>query len=169
MSKIDSLQLFLAAQADLVRYATRITGDPAEAQDVVQDAWLRFRATVGSRTLEEPSGYLFRIVHNLALDRQRRGGRESRIFTTEAAVATELVPSDQPSQQASAEAKDELAMIHKALGLLPARTRRAFEMHRFEDMKLIEIAQELGISKSLASELVIEAVEFCKKALRRRH
>jgi RNA polymerase sigma-70 factor (ECF subfamily) len=36
-------------------------------------------------------------------------------------------------------------------------------------MKLIEIGQELGISKSLASELVIEAVEFCKKALRRRH
>jgi len=130
---------------------------------------LRFRATAGARTLEEPSGYLFRIVHNLALDRQRRDGRESRIFTTEATVATELVPSDEPSQQASAEAKDELAMLHKALGLLPVRTRRAFEMHRFEDMKLIEIAQELGISTSLASELVIEAVEFCKKALRRRH
>lgn len=169
MSKIDSLQLFLAAQADLLRYATRITGDPAEAEDVVQDAWLRFRATASARTLEEPSGYLFRIVHNLALDRRRRDGRESRIFTNEASVATELVPSDQPSQQASIEAKDELAMLHKALGRLPVRTRRAFEMHRFEDMKLIEIAQELGISKSLASELVIEAVEFCKKALRPHH
>lgn len=169
MSKIDSLQLFLAAQADLLRYATRITGDPVEAQDVVQDAWLRFRATANSRTLEEPSGYLFRIVQNLALDRQRRGGRESRIFSTEATVATELIPSEQPSQQMSMEAKDELARLLKAMGQLPARTRRAFEMHRFEDMKLIEIGQELGISKSLASELVIEAVEFCKKALRGRH
>lgn len=169
MSKIDSLQVFLAAQADLLRYATRITGDSAEAQDVVQDAWLRFRATARSPTLEEPTGYLFRIVHNLALDRQRRDGRASRIFATEATVAAELIPSDQPSQQASVEAKDELAMVRKALEQLPVRTRRAFEMHRFEDMKLIEIAQELGISKSLVSELVIEAVEFCKKALRRRH
>lgn len=169
MSKIDSLQVFLAAHANLLRYATRITGDAAEAQDVVQDAWLRFRATASSRPLEEPSGYLFRIVHNLALDRQRRDVRESRIFTTQATVATELIPSDQPSQQASAEAKDELARLHKALAQLPVRTRRAFEMHRFEDMKLTDIAQELGISKSLASELVIEAVEFCKKALRRRH
>lgn len=169
MSKIDSLQVFLAAQADLLRYATRITGDSVKAQDVVQDAWLRFRATATSRILEEPSGYLFRIVHNLALDRQRRDWRESRIFQNEALVATELVPSDQPSQQASMEAKDELAMLHKAMERLPARTRRAFEMHRFEDMKLIEIAQELGISKSLASELVIEAVEFCKKTLRGRH
>jgi len=136
---------------------------------VVQDAWLRFRATARSPTLEEPTGYLFRIVHNLALDRQRRDGRASRIFATEATVAAELIPSDQPSQQASVEAKDELVMVRNALEQLPVRTRRAFEMHRFEDMKLIEIAQELGISKSLVSELVIEAVEFCKKALRRRH
>jgi len=134
VSKIDSLQVFLAAQADLLRYATRITGDSAEAQDVVQDAWLRFRATARSPTLEEPTGYLFRIVHNLALDRQRRDGRASRIFATEATVAAELIPSDQPSQQASVEAKDELATVRKALEQLPVRTRRAFEMHRFEDM-----------------------------------
>jgi RNA polymerase sigma-70 factor (ECF subfamily) len=166
---MDTLQVFLAAQADLLRYATRITGDPAEAEDVVQDAWLRFRATASSRILEKPNGYLFRIVHNLALDRRRRQGRENRIFVGGANVATELVPSDQPSQQVRAEASDELAMVRKAMAKLPVRTRRAFEMYRFEDMKLIEIADELGISKSLVSELVIEAVEICKKALRRHH
>ncbi|PKP94617.1 MAG: RNA polymerase subunit sigma-24 [Alphaproteobacteria bacterium HGW-Alphaproteobacteria-16] len=171
MSKMDTLHLFLAAQAELLRYATRITGDSVEAEDVVQEAWLRFRAIASERVLEEPNGYLFRIVHNLALDRQRRRGRESQIFATGAAVAlaVDFVPSDQPSQEDGAASKEEVAMLHKAMGRLPERTRRAFEMHRFEDMKLIEIAVELGISKSLASELVIEAVEFCKKALRRRH
>lgn len=169
VSKMDTLQVFLAAQADLLRYATRITGDPAEAEDVVQDAWLRFRAIASARILDEPNGYLFRIVHNLALDRQRRQGRENRIFVGSVSVATELVPSDQPTQHAGAEAKDDLATLRRAMAKLPVRTRRAFEMHRFEDMKLIEIADELGISKSLVSELVIDAVEFCKEALRRRH
>ncbi|WP_170150902.1 sigma-70 family RNA polymerase sigma factor [Hephaestia caeni] len=168
---MDTLHVFLAAQAELLRYATRITGDSIEAEDVMQEAWLRFRAVANERVLEEPNGYLFRIVHNLALDRQRRLGRESQIFAAGAAMASavEFVPSDQPSQQAGAEAKEELVMLRKAIAQLPARTRRAFEMHRFEDMKLTEIAAELGISKSVASELVIEAVEFCKKALRRRH
>ncbi|WP_447725704.1 sigma-70 family RNA polymerase sigma factor [Sphingomonas koreensis] len=166
---MDTLQVFLTAQADLLRYATRITGDPAEAEDVVQDAWLRFRATASARALDEPNGYLFRIVHNLALDRQRRRRRKDRIFVDGASVAATLVPSDQPSQQSGAEAKDELAMLREATMQLPERTRRALEMHRFEGMKLIEIAAELGISKSLAQELVIEGVEVCKRALRRRH
>lgn len=166
---MDTLQVFLAAEEALLRYATRITGDLVEAEDLVQEAWLRFRAITSERVLEEPKGYLFRTVHNLALDRQRRLGRENRIFATGASLAATLVPSDQPSQEAAAVAKEEFAMLHAALARLPERTRRAFEMHRFEEMKLVEIAQELGISKSLASELVIEAVEFCKKVLRHRH
>lgn len=167
MSKMDTLQMFLGARAALIRYATRITGDSVEAEDVVQDAWLRFRATTNARTLEEPNGYLFRIVHNMALDRQRRRGRESRVFVGGASMMAEQVPHDGPSEHARAEAKDELALLHKTIAKLPVRTRRAFEMYRFEDMKLVDIAVELGISKSLASELVIDAVEFCKKALRR--
>lgn len=169
MFKMDGLHVFLGSQAALLRYATRITGDPVAAEDVVQDAWLRFRATTNARVLEEPIGYLFRIVHNLALDRHRRRGRENRIFVNDASMVADQVSDDQPSEQARAEAKDELAMLRKAMTKLPVRTRRAFEMHRFEDMKLIEIAAELGISKSLVSELVIDAVEFCKKALRRHH
>lgn len=169
MSATDALRIYLAARAELIRYATRLTNDPAAAEDVVQDAWLRFRATAASRVLDEPKGYLFRIIQNLVMDRQRRRGLEGRIFVTDSTAAATAVASDQPSQHASAEARDELALLHEAMAKLPERSRRALEMHRFEEMKLVDIAEELGISKSLASELVIDAVEYCKKALRRRH
>lgn len=169
VSKVDTLQVFLAAKAELLRYATRITGDSSEAEDVMQEAWLRFRAVAGARQLEEPHGYLVRIVGNLALDRQRQQGRANRLFIPDGGGLAGFVPSDEPSQQAVLEAKDELERLRLAMERLPARTRRAFEMHRFDGMKLIEIAVELGISKSVASELVIDAVEFCKKALKRRH
>lgn len=169
MSKMDTLQVFLAAKAELLRYATRITGDSSEAEDVLQEAWFRFRAIASARPLEEPHGYLVRIVQNLALDRQRKQARASRLFAPDLTGATGLVPSDEPSPQAGLEARDELARIRATMALLPDRTRRAFEMHRFDGIRLIEIAEELGISKSVASELVIEAVEFCKKALKRDH
>lgn len=169
MSATDALRIYLAARAELIRYATRLTDDPTAAEDVVQDAWLRFREVAASRLLDEPKGYLFRIVQNLAMDRQRRQGLESRIFATDSTAAAANVPSEQPSQYASAEARDELALLHEAMAKLPVRSRRALEMHRFEGMKLVDIAEELGISKSLASELVIDAVEYCKKALRSRH
>lgn len=169
MSKLDTLQVFLAAKAELLRYATRITGDSTEAEDVMQEAWLRFRAMSSARPLEEPHGYLVRIVQNLALDRQRKQGRIGRLFIPYSGETAGLVPSDAPSQQAILEARDELVRVRKAIETLPVRTRRAFEMHRFDGMKLIEIAAELGISKSVASELVIEAIEFCKKAVKRGH
>jgi RNA polymerase sigma factor (sigma-70 family) len=168
VSRMDTLQVFVAAQAELLRYAARLTGDSAEAEDVVQEAWLRFRAAASARVLDEPNGYLFRIVHNLALDRHRRRARENQVFASDATVAAGFVSSDEPSQQTQLEAKSELAMLRKAMTQLPNRTRRAFEMHRFNDMKLVEIATELGISKSLAQELVMDGVEHCKKALRRR-
>ncbi|WP_229710647.1 sigma-70 family RNA polymerase sigma factor [Novosphingobium indicum] len=168
VSKMDSLQVFVAAQAELLRYAARLTGDSTEAEDVVQEAWLRFRAAATARVFDEPKGYLFRIVHNLVLDRHRRRARENQVIAPDATVAAALVASDEPSQQKHLEAKDELTLLHKAMAQLPVRTRRAFEMHRFEEMKLVEIAAELGISKSLAQELVMDGVEHCKKALRRR-
>ncbi|NKJ01301.1 sigma-70 family RNA polymerase sigma factor [Novosphingobium sp. SG707] len=168
VSRMDALQVFVAARVELLRYAARFTGDAAEAEDVVQEAWLRFCAATSARQLDEPTGYLFRIVRNLALDMHRRRARENQLFESEASAATAAVPSDAPSQQAYLEARGELAMIHKALAQLPVRTRRAFEMHRFEGRKLVEIAAELGISKSLAQELVMDGVELCKKTLRRR-
>lgn len=167
MSATGALRIYLAARAELIRYATRLTNDPAAAEDVVQDAWLRFREVAASRVLDEPKGYLFRIVQNLVMDRQRRQGLESRIFAADSTAAAANVPSDQPSQLALTEARDELTLLRGAIMKLPVRSRRALEMHRFEDMKLVEIAEELGISKSLASELIIDAVEYCKKALRR--
>lgn len=164
----DTLSVFLSQRAELVRYAATITGDIAEAEDVVQEAWLRFGAVAGKRFLEEPNGYLYRIVRNLALDGRRRKGLEQRLFADNGLEVAAEVESDAPSPLAQMEAKNEIDIIRLALAALPQRTRRAFEMHRFQGIKLVAIAAQLGISKSLAQELVIDGVEHCKRALKSR-
>ena len=62
----DILALYLAHRRELVNYANGIVGDRAQAEDLVQEAWLRFGAVAERRLLEEPIGYLYRIVRNLA-------------------------------------------------------------------------------------------------------
>src|SRR3546814_2152792 len=75
------LNLYLRHRAELIDYATPIVGDRALAEDVVQDAWLRF-SEAGShdaktRLIRPPVGYLYRIVRNLALATPRRQAAEN--------------------------------------------------------------------------------------------
>lgn len=163
----DVLRIFLSQRPGLIHYAASRVGDRAEAEDLVQEAWLRFSAIAREKGLAEPVGYLHRILRNLILDRHRRKGVEQRLFETEPEGVMLALPDEEPSAWADLAAREELAIVRAAIAAMPERMRLAFEMHRFEGIKLVEIAARLSISKSLAQTLVVDGVEQCKKALRR--
>ena len=143
-----------------------IVGSRAQAEDVVQEAWLRFDEASKGRLLEDATGYLFRIVRNLALDGKRRMNREGLVITDDDFddVAGSC-PDSAPTQETVALYKDEYALVMEAMAELPERTRIAFEMHRFGDAKLKEIAAFLNISLPLAHRLVADGVQHCKERL----
>jgi RNA polymerase sigma-70 factor (ECF subfamily) len=159
------LAVYLAHRVELVRYASAIVGDRARAEDVVQEAWLRFGAAAASRRLDEPIGFLYRIVRNLAVDGRRRLGREERVVQPDSAAAA-AVADDQPSPEAEAAAREELRRLKEALAELPERTRIALEMRRFGGCKLREIAARLGVSVTVAHEIVAEAIAHCRRRVR---
>lgn len=161
-----ALDVFLTQRQALIRYAAALVGDRSEAEDLVQEAWLRFSAIAGNRPIDEPAGYLHRIVRNLVLDGRRRHSLEQRIFDANAERVAETVPSDEPSASATSEAKEELAIVRAAIAAMPQRMQIAVEMHRIDGARLLDIAARLSISKSLAHELVVDGVERCKQALR---
>ncbi|HCE39247.1 MAG TPA: hypothetical protein DEV80_04250, partial [Alcanivorax sp.] len=76
----SKLNAYLDHRAALVDYVTSITGCRARAEDVVQDAFLRFVPEGGGASTPSTSGiaYLYRIVRNLAIDLARRSAMESR-------------------------------------------------------------------------------------------
>lgn len=157
------LQLLLQNRAELVAYASKIVGDYARGEDVVQEAFLRVRSASPERRVEEPMGYLRRIVRNLAIDFLRR----SLLERTQIADAAnfEEVAEDRPRQDKVIEDRDDLRIVLDAMAELPDRTRMALEMHRFDGMKLREIAAELGISVALAHGLVYEGLDHLRKRL----
>lgn len=161
-----ALALFVTHRNALVDYASGILGNRAQAEDLVQEAWLRFERVAGRRKLDQPLGYLYRIVRNLALDGRRRMARERQVVTGASFdVASSLLPDDTPSPERVALYKDELELVMEAIAELPERTRIALEMHRFGGCKLKEIAAFLNISVPLAHVLVADGVQHCKRRL----
>jgi RNA polymerase sigma-70 factor (ECF subfamily) len=67
----DSAEVFAANRSTLVGVAYRMLGQVADAEDVVQDAWLRW-ADVAHDEIRDPTAFLVRITSRLALDRMRR-------------------------------------------------------------------------------------------------
>ncbi|GAA4115254.1 sigma-70 family RNA polymerase sigma factor [Aminobacter aganoensis] len=157
------MSIYRAHRVELVDYATAIVGDRARGEDVVQEAFLRLDAASAGRTLDEPVGYLRRIIRNLAIDWIRRRSVEGRHVADSADV--EAVAEDRPSQEDVLAYRDELRVVMEAMAELPERTRIALEMHRFEGFKLKDIAAHLGISVGLAHALVYQGLEHCRKRL----
>ncbi|WP_175653170.1 sigma-70 family RNA polymerase sigma factor [Pseudomonas sp. Marseille-P9899] len=160
----QKLELYLSHRQALVEYASPIVGCRAKAEDVVQEAWLRFNEASTDRIpLPQPVGYLYRIVRNLAFDLNRRLTLENRHPASEDEL--QGLPSENPSPECEALYSDELQQVENALARLPERSRQAFVMHRLHGMTFKDIALRLGISTSLAHQLVRDALTFCSEHL----
>lgn len=157
------LSLYLAHRRELVNYASAIMGDRARAEDVVQEAWLRFGNAIAAGTVEEPVGFLFRVVRNLAIDGHRRNAREQKVVQPGLPVAR---ADNYPSPEAEATSREELRLLLEALDELPERTRLALEMRRFGGMKLKDIAARLGVSVTSAHEMIARAIAHCRDRVR---
>ena len=157
-----SFELFVAYRGKLVTYANDIVADAGHAEDVVQEAFLRFRDATTTRSVREPVAYLYRIVRNLAVDLKRRLKTEGRyVVGSSDDIALEIAEA-KPSPEATAAARQELLNLAEAMGELPERTRIALEMHRLGGCTLKEIAERRGISVSMAQVLVVEGVAYCQ-------
>lgn len=166
------LDIYLAHRDKLVDYALPIVGCRLRAEDVVQEAYLRFTAALSRHEdalideragpILQPVSYLYRIVRNLAVDLARHLSPETGTPSLEQlGEMAELAPS--PEQ--TAVDRDRLRIVAAALDELPPRTRRAFELHRFDEMTFHDIAVELGISVGLAHRLVRVALHHCASRL----
>ncbi|AEV88164.1 RNA polymerase sigma24 factor [Actinoplanes sp. SE50] len=119
----------------LLRYAYGLTGDPGEAQDLVQEAyaraWQRWRRVSG---YEDPEAWLRLVVNRLSTDRWRRLG----IRRARAAAEPPPAPVAPPSE--------DLVLLVRAMRELPDAQRRALALHYLLDRSVADIATETGVA-----------------------
>lgn len=174
----DPTEVFVEHRADLVQYAARILGSRSSAEDVVQEAYLRFARQSdggeapgdgpsrdgmrGDRILE-PVRYLYRIVRNLAYDWGRRPSMPLVDDLDDGLLAR--AASTTPSPEENLRWRQDLGRVERALDGLPERTRLAFEMHRLGGLPLKEIAARLDISVTRTHQLIKTALTVCAEQL----
>jgi len=156
-------QLFVTHRQRFINTATRILGCRASAEDVVQDAFVKMNGSPGT-AIQSQSGYLMRVVRNLAIDHYRRQSLEKRYKCSEEEGLAVAVAGDCP--ESLLEDRQVLDKLALALQDLPPRTRHAFEQYRLHGQSQKDIAQELGVSPTLVNFMIRDAMVHCRKTLK---
>lgn len=145
----------------LRRYFGRSVG-AAEAEDLVQEVFLAMQVRGAHETVENASGYLFRIAANLFAKRRQK---EPWHWDRHAALDGVYEPREEISPERSLIAKQTAAGVLTALKALPPRTAEAFLLHRFEEMTYAAIAARMNISTKAVDHAIQRALKHLSRAL----
>jgi len=157
-------------RAELLRFLVARTADAAEAEDILQEVWIRAR-TQPPASIEHWRAYLFRVAHNLFVDRlrarRRREARE-RNWSEEAhgpIAENEEVADPSPRADAAMEDREEAAQLASAIANLPEGARRAFVLHKIDGLSHGDVAARLGISRSGVEKHIAVAMKHLRRML----
>jgi RNA polymerase sigma-70 factor (ECF subfamily) len=133
----------------------------ADAEDVVQEAFVRVLAMDCSIPITSPLGLLTRILSNIATDRHRADKVRERHVESDGEWETVATKDANPEE--NAEAYQLCRLLQETIEKLPPRCREVFVLHRFEGLSHDEIAKRLGVSKNMVEKHIIRALVDLRK------
>ena len=146
--------------------AYRLTGDERDAEDVVQESFIRAYRQLGRFESRSNFGpWLHRIVVHCAMDalRARHTRREDRLEPADDMPDT--LPSDGPSPEQLARSAEIRRRVDASMALLTPQERVAFCLRHYEGRSIDDIGRTLGVQKSAAKHAVFRAVRKLREAL----
>jgi RNA polymerase sigma-70 factor (ECF subfamily) len=133
---VDLAELYAGSYRRLVTSIYAVIGDLTDAEEVVQEAFVKAIAQPGQLSgIDNPEGWLFRVALNLARTRARR-----RVVFDKIMRRTGSPPVETPDQS-----PDHVALM-AALRRLPVGQREALGLHYLVDLPVDEVAAVLGVS-----------------------
>jgi RNA polymerase sigma-70 factor (ECF subfamily) len=140
----------------LYRVAFSVLRNPSDAEDAVQEAFLRVlrhRDTLDE--VRDRRVWLIRIVWNIVLDRKRRA--KTRPETDDVSELARVLPSDGLSAEEIASAAQHHAHVLACVEQLPVKEREVLMLSAFEELTSVEIASVLNITESSARSRLFRA------------
>ena len=154
--------LFDRHQAGVVRFCARFVGNPARAEELAQDVFIKLYRTAARYSPDARfKTFLYRVATNHCLNELRRfdekrqqGVRDMSDEDTSSALELEVSP-DSPAL--ALEGRELEAAVTAAMQVMSERERAAFAMCRFEGMAYRDIAQALESTESAVKSLIHRA------------
>jgi RNA polymerase sigma-70 factor (ECF subfamily) len=124
-----------------------------DADDLVQEAWVRLASYESEQPVERPEAFLMRTALNLSIDHHR-----ARLSHGEEVLLDEVVLLDtRPSVEATLLARERMARLSEGLGRLGDKTREIFLAHRVDGLTYQQIAQHHRLSVSTVEKHIAKA------------
>jgi RNA polymerase sigma-70 factor (ECF subfamily) len=152
-------ELFAALESPLLSYALRLLGQSSLAEDVVQEAFMRLHAHFAE--VRQPKRWLYRTVHNLALNHQRVAGRI--VPFNPAADGEPSVEHDTPDPKPLPDEQiirlEGIGLVRLSLEALDERSRELIRLKFTEDLSYQEIAERMSLKSGHVGYLLHRAVK----------
>lgn len=156
---IDMERLYLEVRASLTRYVSRYFKRSQEAEDVVQETFVKVIQAQHQRGIQFPKSYIFRTARNLSL---AQIGKASYRLTDEIGdLLTESELAASKTMEEDYEARENFELFCQAVRALPLKCRRAFVLCRVYGFSQKEVAARMGITLSAVEGHLARATRRC--------
>jgi RNA polymerase sigma-70 factor (ECF subfamily) len=160
-------ELFLALESSLLSYALRLAGDLEAAEDSVQDAFMKLQAQFNE--VREPRRWLYRTVHNLALNHRRRAGKivTLEVNARDASRPATDPPDPQPLPDEQIVRSEGIGLVRLCLETLDDRSRELIRLKFNESLSYKEISARTGLKTGHVGYLLHHALKSMAEELAR--
>src|SRR3954470_23003201 len=148
-------ELFVALESQLLNYAFRLLGDRVGAEDVVQEAFVKLHAQFHQVT--EPKRWLYRTVHNQALNQRRRSGKIVPFACEGEATPDTSDPEPLPDEQIIR--WEGIGLVRLSVAGLDERSRELIRLKFDEDLTYKHISERTGLTVSHVGYLLHHALK----------
>ena len=155
--------LFLALESPLLSYALRLIGDRSTAEDVVQEAFMKLLAQF--EDIREPRRWLYRTVHNLALNHRRADRRVTGLNSSSCAEesSTSEAPQDMADPQPLPDEQivrwEGIGLVRLSLETIDPRSREIVQLKFVQDLSYKEISEKTGLTVGHVGYLLHHALK----------
>jgi len=139
----------------------RRVGHAGDAADLAHDTFLRVLLTGRLPQAEQSRAHLTQVAKGLVIDLHRRRLVEAAYLD----ALAHLPPAQAPSAEQRALIVEELLLVDRVLGALPARVREVFLLSQLDGLTYSQIAQAMGISFATVRKYMLRAAQSLHAAM----